>query len=75
MVSISGLTMVMIKIDALRCKGCGLCVGVCPNQVIKMSDETNSKGHKFAQITEQDKCTACGMCFLMCPDVVIEIEK
>ncbi len=72
---VSGLTMAKIKINVRFCKGCGLCVGVCPQHILKMSEVTNQKGLKFAQITDQDKCTACGLCFLMCPDVVIEIEK
>ena len=32
-------------IDNNRCKGCGLCVTVCPKNVLELSDEVNSMGY------------------------------
>ena len=64
-----------IKIDIKCCKGCGLCVSVCPQKNLKMSEGTNRSGHLYAVIADKDKCTGCGLCYLMCPDVAIEIEK
>ena len=68
----------MTKIDfnIERCKGCGLCVDVCPKKIIKLSpDILNSKGFHPAEIVEQEKCNACAFCAIMCPDVIITIEK
>jgi 2-oxoglutarate ferredoxin oxidoreductase subunit delta len=58
-----------------RCKGCELCVSVCPRKIIIMSDEMNQKGFHYATITDQSKCIACAFCARMCPDTVIEVEK
>lgn len=58
------------------CKGCGLCVAVCPKKIIALSkDVLNKGGHHPAEITDQSKCIACAMCAMMCPDVVIKVEK
>jgi len=64
-----------IQFNILRCKGCELCVGVCPQHILKMSENLNQSGNSYVEIIDIDKCTACGMCFQMCPDLAIEIEK
>ena len=58
------------------CKGCGLCVEVCPRKNLVISrDKINKKGHNPAEITDQSKCIACAFCATMCPDCVITVEK
>ena len=59
-----------------RCKGCGLCVDVCPKKIIALDTSAlNAKGYHPAVITDQEKCIACAMCATMCPDCVIKVEK
>ncbi|MBQ2826216.1 MAG: 4Fe-4S dicluster domain-containing protein [Clostridia bacterium] len=59
-----------------RCKGCGLCVTVCPKKIITLSSTNlNQKGYHPAEITDMSKCIACAMCATMCPDTVIKVEK
>jgi len=62
-----------IKIDKERCKGCSLCIGICPQGVLGLSDEVNKKGHRYVVVKHPEKCTRCGLCFIMCPDCSIEI--
>ncbi len=58
------------------CKGCELCVSVCPVKIIELKgDVLNKKGYHPAGIREMDKCIACISCALMCPDSVITVEK
>ncbi|MFC1498765.1 4Fe-4S binding protein [Verrucomicrobiota bacterium] len=64
-----------IKIDKERCKGCDLCISVCPNGTLKQSKELNSKGQHFVEIQCADDCTGCKQCTDICPDVAIEIES
>ena len=51
-----------IEIDIEGCKGCELCVGSCPTNVILMSHEVNAKGYHYAtwkiKMTAQDAKTA-----------------
>jgi 2-oxoglutarate ferredoxin oxidoreductase subunit delta len=63
------------KIDKERCKGCNLCVEVCPVKILIMSDEVNKKGYRFAVLKDPEKCTGCGLCVMMCPDCSIEIVE
>ncbi len=59
-----------------RCKSCGLCVSVCPVNILRISDRLNSNGYRPAEVVDPDnKCTRCRFCAFICPDVAIEIYK
>jgi len=64
-----------IKIDELRCKGCGLCTIACPGKLVTMSDTPNSSGYTVARFSGAEKCTGCALCAEMCPDVAITVFK
>lgn len=64
-----------VDIDKKGCKGCQLCVDVCPVNIIKMSADINALGYHFAEVTDQGKCVSCGRCATICPDIVIEVYK
>jgi len=58
------------------CKGCELCVAVCPVKIISLDKTTiNKKGYNPATVKEMDKCIGCASCALMCPDAVITVER
>lgn len=59
-----------------KCKGCGLCVSVCPKQILVIAkDKINKKGHSPAECIDQEKCIGCASCAVMCPDCVITVER
>jgi 2-oxoglutarate ferredoxin oxidoreductase subunit delta len=58
-----------------RCKGCGLCIQACPQNLLTFADHINSTGYHPATITDVEKCKGCAFCAKMCPDVAIELEK
>jgi 2-oxoglutarate ferredoxin oxidoreductase subunit delta len=63
-----------IIIDSERCKGCTLCVTVCPHNVITISEKANSKGYFPAQSTGPN-CTGCANCAVVCPDCAIDVFR
>ncbi len=55
------------------CKGCELCISVCPKDVLVLSERFNKKGLKVAEVHRAEACTGCMNCAVICPDVAIEI--
>jgi 2-oxoglutarate ferredoxin oxidoreductase subunit delta len=64
-----------IKIDAERCKGCGLCVEACPKNVIAISKHSNKNGYFPAEVVNIIDCFGCAFCATICPDVAIEVYR
>ncbi len=62
-------------IDKERCKGCSLCVNVCPKNVLEISVEVNAKGYFPAYQARPEDCIHCTACCIMCPDVAITIVE
>jgi len=58
------------------CKGCGLCVSVCPKKILQVDiTRLNSKGYHPISCIDQSKCIGCTFCAVQCPDSVITVEK
>jgi 2-oxoglutarate ferredoxin oxidoreductase subunit delta len=62
-----------IIIDIERCKGCGLCVTVCPKNGIIISNRLNKAGYFPAEPVNKSDCTGCAMCAIVCPEAIIEV--
>jgi 2-oxoglutarate ferredoxin oxidoreductase subunit delta len=56
-----------VVIEAALCKACGICMGLCPSDVL----EGGSDG--IAAVARPDDCTACRMCELHCPEFAISV--
>lgn len=63
------------EIEIERCKGCGLCVAVCPKKVLALSDKVNTLGYFPAYQAHPENCVVCAICCSMCPDVAISIRE
>ena len=62
-------------IDSDRCKGCGLCVNICPKNVLEISKQVNTKGYSPVYQARPEDCIFCSACCIMCPDVAITITE
>jgi 2-oxoglutarate ferredoxin oxidoreductase subunit delta len=57
-----------IEINESWCKGCKICVEVCPKQVLKMEDFV-------ARVDNIDNCIECMLCEVLCPDFAIIVHQ
>ncbi len=62
-----------VIVDKERCKGCELCTHSCPQHILSMSKEFNSKGYFYAAVHDQPRCIGCRLCAIVCPDIAIEV--
>jgi 2-oxoglutarate ferredoxin oxidoreductase subunit delta len=61
-----------IVINTERCKGCRLCITVCPKKNITVAQDSNKSGYFPAQALNVG-CTACTQCAIICPEGIIEV--
>lgn len=59
-------------INLEKCKGCDLCIGVCPTNAIHKSGTSNKKGYDYVAVVEE-KCNGCSACYIICPDCCFTI--
>jgi 2-oxoglutarate ferredoxin oxidoreductase subunit delta len=63
-----------LEIAGDRCKGCGLCVDVCPKRVLALDESiVNELGYHPVRLTDAKACTSCALCARICPDVVFAV--
>ncbi len=64
-----------IEVNPMHCKGCGLCVDACPQNVIALDMEhLTPKGYHPAHLIS-DGCTGCVICAVVCPDAAITVYR
>ena len=63
-----------IVVDIDRCKGCEVCIDVCPEDTIGMSKKVNGKGYHYMEVVN-DTCIGCANCAVVCPDGVITVYR
>ena len=64
-----------IEVDIERCKGCGVCIEVCPPKVITLGSEVNSKGYRYCEMLRPSECVGCANCAVVCPDSCITVFR
>jgi 2-oxoglutarate ferredoxin oxidoreductase subunit delta len=62
-----------VRVLTEYCKGCGLCVSVCPVEGLEFSDELTSLAVYPPRQKADVRCTGCLGCTLICPDAAIEV--
>ena len=78
------MSRIQIFINEEWCKGCGICEGLCPKEVIKIKQKENVHVHKsskriqympVAVVENLDACTGCRICEKHCPYFAIQIIR
>lgn len=64
-----------IEVNEVYCKGCGLCVSVCPKAALELDQEhLTQKGYHPVRLVNQE-CTGCGVCAVICPDAALTVLR
>jgi len=58
---------VTLAVDPQACRGCGVCVDVCPHRVLSLRD-------KRVAIGDRDACMECGACARNCAHGAITVR-
>ncbi len=62
-----------ITLDQNFCKGCDICLKLCPKEVFEEVQKIGSKGFKPRIVANPKNCTGCGQCELLCPEMAITV--
>lgn len=63
-----------IIIDEVFCKGCRLCIAVCPKGVYQLSETRNAKGYLVPSAINEEDCVGCLLCEMTCPDMALTVR-
>ena len=58
-----------LTFDRDKCKGCELCVSVCPKHILALDS------YRPAVCVDPAACIGCASCAKICPDSIITIQK
>ena len=60
---------VRFEITEAWCKGCDICVKMCPERCLRLNAEL------IAELTDAQACTGCRICEWLCPDFAIRVRR
>lgn len=63
-----------IQINQKWCKGCYLCIEICPQKVFERAKEVSEKGFQPVAIVHPEECIQCMQCEMLCPDLAIDVK-
>lgn len=61
-----------IVLYTFDCTGCGYCVRVCGNEVLKLVDNGSCR---FVNVADASRCNGCGRCERRCPQQAISLKQ
>ena len=62
-----------IVIDPKLCKGCHICISVCPHGVLEKAEVVDNRGFFLPRVIDIEACRVCKLCEMECPDFAISV--
>lgn len=63
-----------ITVVPVYCKGCALCVDICPTGTLLLEDNIENKFGVSIKVDAEEYCIGCKLCELKCPDFAIFVN-
>ncbi len=64
-----------VSVVVERCKECGICINLCPTDVLSKGDEVNSRGYRYTIPSNIKACIGCRLCEINCPEFAIFVVE
>jgi 2-oxoglutarate ferredoxin oxidoreductase subunit delta len=64
-----------ITVNSEWCKGCHICVEVCPRHVLAVDSDVFVRGFHPVVVAKPEDCSTCLQCELLCPDLAITVDE
>lgn len=64
-----------VFLDPSLCKGCQICIEVCPKRVFEKTDKISKRAYPIIKAARPSECIGCLECEMLCPDIAITVEK
>ena len=58
-----------------RCKECGICIMLCPTNVLEKGTQINNKGYRYTVPVNINACIGCHLCEINCPDFAVFVTE
>ena len=58
-----------VLINKKWCKGCGLCIAICPKKVLELDSKVK------CEAVRTDDCIGCRQCENICPDFAVTVKE
>jgi 2-oxoglutarate ferredoxin oxidoreductase subunit delta len=66
---------IKILIDDQFCKGCNLCLHVCPKNIFSEGEGRSRGGYRMPRVDGEKECTGCLLCEMTCPDLALTVRR
>lgn len=64
-----------ISVDEQFCKGCYLCIEVCPQKVWGPGQRRSRAGYSMPRVLDLKSCAVCFLCEMTCPDLALTVME
>jgi 2-oxoglutarate ferredoxin oxidoreductase subunit delta len=71
--SVSTDSQFKLLVNETWCKGCRICVDLCPQHVLIMVEASDRWEGSIVKVEKMDACNGCGICEVECPDFAISV--
>lgn len=63
-----------ITVDSDYCKGCNICIDVCPKNIFELSAQRSKLGYLMPAAKNEENCIECLLCEQLCPELCINVK-